>query len=324
MKRDFRTIFEPYPASIKLSHQSKIYLSGSCFAENIGKKIKELKFPVIINPFGISYNPISIHQSICLNSASEVESSENEGIHFSYDLHSELNSNSEKNFRINVQQAIEDQSNFLKTESTIILSYGTAWVYEEKATGKIVNNCHKQPSNLFTKRLLSVAEIVNSWELAKKHLEENYPNKNYIFTISPVRHLKDGFRENQLSKSTLHLAVEEICKNERNCHYFPAYELLQDDLRDYRFYKEDLLHPNETAVHYIWDNFSETYFSKGTQLINQQIEKFNTSLQHRAFQPGSAKHQKFLLNLKSKIKAFQLANNLDFQTEINFLKTQIV
>jgi hypothetical protein len=122
----------------------------------------------------------------------------------------------------------------------------------------------------------------------------------------------------------LHLAVEEIQKNDANCQYFPAYELLIDDLRDYRFYKEDLLHPNETAVQYIWEFFSEAYFPKGTQLINQQIEKFNTSLQHRAFQPDSAKHQQFLLKLKSKIKAFQLANNLDFQTEIEFVKQQIV
>tara|TARA_B110000046_G_scaffold15690_1_gene15021 strand:- start:31019 stop:31993 length:975 start_codon:yes stop_codon:yes gene_type:complete len=324
MKRDFRTIFEPKPASIKLSHQSKIYLSGSCFAENIGKKIKELKFPVLINPFGISYNPTSIHQSICLNIASKVESKASEGIHFSYDLHSELNSNSEQNFRINIQQAIDNQHNFLKTQGTIILSYGTAWVYEEKATGKIANNCHKQPPKLFTKRLLSVKEITDSWKVAKKYLDENYPCKNYIFTISPVRHLKNGFRENQLSKSILHLAVEEICNDESKCHYFPAYELLQDDLRDYRFYKEDMLHPNETAVEYIWESFAESYFSKGTRLINQQIEKFNTSLQHRAFQPDSAKHQKFLLNLKSKIKAFQMANDLDLQTEIDFLKQQIL
>ena len=324
MKRDFRTIFEPNADSIKLSHESKIYLSGSCFTENIGKKMSELKFTALINPFGISYNPISIHQSLRLIDASEINSEVDEGIHFSYDLHSELNSNSEENFRINVQQAIDTQNNFLKTNSTIILSYGTAWVYEENATGKIVTNCHKQPSNLFTKRLLTVAEIVASWEFTKEYLAENFPDKNYIFTVSPVRHLKDGFRENKLRKSTLHLAVEEICKNESNCHYFPAYELVQDDLRDYRFYKEDLLHPNETAVQYIWEYFSETYFSKGTQLINQQIEKLNTSLQHRAFQPDSAKHQKFLLNLKSKIKAFQFANNLDFQTEIDFLKTQII
>ncbi len=324
MKNDFRTVFEPLTSELRLSHSSKIYLSGSCFTENIGKKLGDLKFQALANPFGISYNPISIHNTLCLNTNSEVKSTEVEGIHFSYDLHSEMNSNSELSFQGNIKEVIAKQDVILNSESTIILSYGTAWVYEEKATGKIVNNCQKQPSALFTKRLLSVAEIVESWKHTKKYLDEKYPSKNYIFTISPVRHLKDGFRENQLSKSILHVAVEEICSVDNKCHYFPAYELLLDDLRDYRFYKDDLLHPNETAIHYIWENFSETYFAKGTQLINQQVEKINTSLQHRAFQPDSVKHQQFLLKLKSKIKAFQLANDLDFQTEIEFLKQQIL
>lgn len=324
MKRHFRTTLDPQPSEVNLNHQSKLYLSGSCFAENIGKKLNDLKFPVLVNPFGISYNPISIHKSICLENTTQVKRIASEGIHFSYDLHSEMNSNSEQGFNDNLQQAILKQHEFLNTESTLILSYGTAWVYEELDSGKIANNCQKQPSKLFTKRLLSVSEIVESWKETKDYLTNNFPSKDFIFTISPVRHLKDGFRENQLSKSTLHLVVEEICNGESNCHYFPAYELLQDDLRDYRFYKDDLLHPNETAIQYIWDNFSESYLSKGTQLINQQIEKFNTSLQHRAFQPDSAKHQRFLLNLKSKLKAFQLANDLNFQTEIDFIKQQIV
>jgi len=301
-----------------------MYLSGSCFAENIGKKLTELKFSALVNPFGINYNPISIHKSLCVKNASEIKSTAVEGIYFSCHLHSEMNSNSEVRFQATIKEAISKQNDFLNSESTMILSYGTAWVYEEKATGKIVTNCQKQPSKLFTKRLLSVAEVVDSWKRTKVYLDKNFPSKNYIFTISPVRHLKDGVRENQLSKSTLHLAVAEICTAEIGCHYFPAYELLQDDLRDYRFYKEDLLHPNETAIQYIWECFSQTYFAKGTQLKNQQIKKFNTSLQHRAFQPESAKHQQFLLNLQSKIKAFQLANDLDFQTEIDFIKQQIL
>ena len=197
-------------------------------------------------------------------------------------------------------------------------------MYEKIVGGVLVNNCHKQPSKLFSKRMLSVEEIVNSWKTTKKYLEERFGEQDYIFTISPVRHLKDGFRENQLSKSTLHLAVNEICNNHDSCHYFPAYELLLDDLRDYRFYKDDLLHPNTQAVNYIWESFSACYFNKGTILLNEQIQKFNTSLQHRAFQPDSKKHQQFLLKLKSKIKAFQVANDLDFSTEINFIKSQIV
>ena len=135
---------------------------------------------------------------------------------------------------------------------------------------------------------------------------------------------KDGVRENQLSKSILHLAVDQICANFKNCSYFPAYELLLDDLRDYRFFNDDLLHPNQLAINYIWNKFSSSYFDSTTIAINQQIEKFNTSLQHRSFQADSQQHQKFLINLKSKIKAFQFANNLDFKMEIDYLKSQIL
>lgn len=324
MQRDFRTILYPTKQTLELNHQSKVYLTGSCFAENIGQKLMELKFRALVNPFGISYNPISIHKTLCLNSSTDVESTMVEGVHFSYDVHSVLNSTTKEGFQENLQMAIDKQKEHLKAKGTIILSYGTAWVYEKVADGEIANNCHKQPSKLFTKRLLSVNEIVESWNITKSKLENNYPEHHFIFTVSPVRHLKDGFHENQLSKSTLQLAVNEICKQHINCSYFPAYEIVLDDLRDYRFFKDDLLHPNQFAVDYIWEYFSDSYFSKGTKLLNQQIEKFNISLQHRAFQPDSAKHQQFLLNLKSKIKAFQLANDLDFQTEIDFIKSQIV
>ena len=324
MQRDFRTILEPKPNGLVIDHGTKVYLSGSCFAENIGKKLKELKFDTATNPFGISYNPISIHKNLIRADVAQIKPNEKEGHYFSYDLHSDLNARTEEEFYNNLQQAIDTQNEYLNAEGVIIITYGTAWVYEENESQRVVNNCHKQRAELFTKRMLSVEEIVASWEQTMKGLSEKYPTKDFIFTISPVRHLKDGFRENQLSKSTLHLAVNEICEAHDTCHYFPAYELLLDDLRDYRFYKDDLLHPNTQAVNYIWENFSACYFKKGTTLLNEQIQKFNTSLHHRAFQPDSVKHQQFLLKLKSKIKAFQLANDLNFKTEIDFLKSQIL
>jgi hypothetical protein len=172
--------------------------------------------------------------------------------------------------------------------------------------------------------MLSVDEITASWKETYAYLKANFPEKNILFTVSPVRHLKDGIRENQLSKSTLHLAVAEICSTFNNCNYFPAYELMMDDLRDYRFFKDDFIHPNQLAINYIWDKFSASYFEPTTVLLNRQIEKLKTSLQHRAFQPDSKKHQQFLLNLKSKIKAFQLVHDLDFKTEIDFIKSQIL
>lgn len=324
MHKNFRTEISPQQAPLELNHHSNIYLTGSCFTGNIGQKLSDLKFSALVNTFGISYNPISIHKTLCLNHSSEIRSTSVEGIHYSYDFHSELNSNTKEGLIENIDSALKRQESHLNSESTIIISYGTAWVYEKIEGGELVNNCQKQPSKLFSKRMLSVEEIVHSWNVTKKHLQERFGQMHYIFTISPVRHLKDGFRENQLSKSTLHLAVNDICNNHDSCHYFPAYELLIDDLRDYRFYKDDLLHPNTQAINYIWENFSACYFNKGTILLNEQIQKFNTSLQHRAFQPDSLKHQQFLLKLKSKIKAFQVANDLDFQKEINFIKSQIV
>lgn len=324
MQTDFRTVLDIQEGSIKLDHNTGFLLNGSCFSENIGQKLTDSKFKICSNPFGISYNPISIHQNIALTSSEQIKFEEREGIHFSYQLHSQLNASSKEDFQINISEAIEQQKGLLEKEGVLIITYGTAWIYEEIESNQIVNNCQKQPSKLFQKRLLSVQEIVTSWQKTTEYLKNNFPSKKIIFTVSPVRHLKDGFRENQLSKSILHLAVEQICNKDSTCSYFPSYELVMDDLRDYRFFKDDFLHPNELAINYIWDKFSNNYFSKSTLLLMQQVEKFNKAIQHRAFQADSKQHQKFLLNLKSKIKAFQFANNLDFKVEIDYLKSQIL
>jgi hypothetical protein len=324
MQDEFRTIVIVDKSDHLLNHESNILLQGSCFAENIGAKLSTLKFNSLSNPFGISYNPISIHQNIIRNEVLESELQNIEGIHFSYQLHSELNTDGREGLRHNINQAVIKQRAILEKDGALFISYGTAWVYELKENNTLVNNCHKQPSKLFRKRMLSVDEITASWKETYAYLKANFPEKNILFTVSPVRHLKDGIRENQLSKSTLHLAVAEICSTFNNCNYFPAYELMMDDLRDYRFFKDDFIHPNQLAINYIWDKFSTSYFEPTTVLLNRQIEKLNTSLQHRAFQPDSKKHQQFLLNLKSKIKAFQLVHDLDFKTEIDFIKSQIL
>lgn len=321
MQTEFRTTFNINPSENQFSHLNSFLLMGSCFSKNIGSKLKEAKFDTLCNPFGISYNPISIHQQLQPNFEASI--SELEGIYFSHDLHSDQNQQSESEFLLNFNNQKNRLNKQLKNQPNLIITYGTSWVYELISEKKIVNNCQKIPSRIFTKRLLSVEEIVESWNKLATLLKTNYPKINVIFTISPVRHLKDGFHENQLSKSTLMLAINKICSSAENCSYFPSYELVIDDLRDYRFFTDDMIHPNEQAIEYIWNFFTQTYFSPATLQLLQQIKKLNTSLQHRAFQPDSAKHQRFLLNLKSKIKAFQLANNLDFEEEINYLKRQI-
>ena len=187
-----------------------------------------------------------------------------------------------------------------------------------------MNNCHKLPAKDFTKRLLSVSEIVSSFNSCYKSLVEKY-NKDFkvVFTLSPVRHLKDGFHENQLSKASLLLAIESICNQNNNCIYFPAYEIVMDDLRDYRFYKEDMVHPNEQAIEYIWEIFKSTYFDSKTLDLIQEIVKTQRSFSHNAFHEKSESHQQFLKKLLNQIQQLSSAHQLDFKKEINSIQQRL-
>lgn len=249
MKTDFRTTFKITKSSIQFNHKDAFLLIGSCFSENIGKQLNNLKFDCISNPLGISYNPISIHQLLQLSSPLKVEA--REGIFFSYHLHSELNQMNEASFHATVKKQFLMQQQQLEKQGTLIITYGTAWVYELKEENTIVNNCQKMPASHFNKRMLSINEIVNSWQTTHSALQHKFPDLNIIFTLSPVRHLKDGVRENQLSKAVLNIAIQQICEQYNNCSYFPSYEIMMDDLRDYRFYEADLIHPNQIAIDYI-------------------------------------------------------------------------
>jgi len=321
MKTDFRTIINPVNHPVVLDHKSPTLLIGSCFSENMGQKFKSLKFDSISNPLGISYNPISIHEVLQLNQKVNPES--NNGIFFSYQLHSGLNQLNKTAYQTKVQQQLEIQRTQLSKNGTLIITYGTAWVHELKDAKQIVNNCHKMPGSKFSKRLLSVDEIIDSWTTTSEYLTQHFSQKQILFTISPIRHLKDGARENQLSKSTLHLAVDRICSEFKNCAYFPSYEIMLDDLRDYRFYKEDMTHPNNLAINYIWEKFSNLIFSEDTRKLNKEIEKVNTALLHKPFHSKSEQHQQFLIHLLERIVTLQERSALDFQAEITNLQTQI-
>ena len=321
MKTDFRTTFSIPEHQNKLNRDNSFTLIGSCFSENIGKKLSSLKFDSISNPLGISYNPISIHQLLQLETPLSVE--HRDDVFFSYQLHSELNQLNEEAFHASVQRQFQLQNQQLAKQGTLIITYGTAWVYELKEGETIVNNCQKTPSNQFNKRMLSVEEIVSSWERAQSFLQREFPELNIVFTLSPVRHLKDGVRENQLSKSVLTIAIEQISAQHENCSYFPSYEIMMDDLRDYRFYEADLIHPNQIAIDYIWKSFELCYFSENTRLINQELSKITASLQHKAFQAQSEKHQHFLKQLLQKTVQFQAQKGIDFQSEIEDLQAQI-
>lgn len=291
-----------YPFSV--SHEEKIISFGSCFSENIGRKLLDNKFDVCINPFGILFNPISVCKAInqCVVNYRHKESDldSNQEIQFSYSHHSSFSSLNKKETLQLINEGIKKGNKYLKKSKTLIITLGTAWVYRLKETNEVVANCYKIPQNQFNKELLSVADIVNTLNNSIANLKEKNPEINIITTISPVRHWKDGVVENQQSKATLHLAFKEINESNDNCHYFPSYELMMDELRDYRFYAKDLLHPSEIAIDYIWEKFGDSFFTEETKKLNKRISQIQKEKNHRPFNPESTEFVEFSKQLVEK------------------------
>lgn len=323
MKTEFRTPIHLAQEQFSINHKTSLLLMGSCFTEHIGQLLDSHKYRTLSNPFGISYHPLAIHHQLKLENIDSIFIEESNGIHFSYDFHSQLNTLKKEEYLNKLSQQLDQLQQSLTQSDIVFITYGTAWVYELSETGKMVNNCHQQPAKQFNKRLLSVDEILSSWEETEAFIKERYGSKKVVFTISPVRHLKDGFHENQLSKATLKLAIEAICKSNGN-YYFPAYEIMMDDLRDYRFYKDDLLHPNQLAIDYIWNCFEQCYFDEETKTLNRQIKKLFNAFYHKAFQPASEKHQNFIRQLIEKFKDLEELSGIDFQKETKELTTRLL
>ena len=308
-------------SEFKIDHKGEVLLMGSCFSQNIRIKLEESKFKVSKNSFGIIYNPISIAQNI--NRLNNGNLYTNQDI-YSYKDKKVVNFSNQNSspatgenefLNLENENLKKDLSTFNQVK-TIVLTFGTAWVYQWKGTQQVVANCHKIPDTFFTNRLLSVSEIVKAYEPIIAQMAE----KNIVFTISPVRHVKGGLYENTLSKSTLHLAIKELVNNYSNCYYFPAYELVVDELRDYRFYKEDMVHPTDQAVNYVWTKFSEAYFSKETKYLNGDIEKIRLASFHKPFDYKSEDHQAFI---KKQLEVMENLTTqhpfLDFMEEKNRL-----
>jgi len=272
---------------------------GSCFAENIGEKLQKSKFRILVNPFGVIYNPESIRISALRilekQLFTEDEMFEHEGSWKSFSHHSRFSALTAAQFLENANQKLEEASAFFQNTDILIITFGTAWVYSLKDSGAVVSNCHKLPASLFSRKRLSIDSIVESYSELIKALLKQRPALQILFTVSPVRHWKDGAHENQVSKATLLLAVEQIQHHfPDNTAYFPAYEIMLDELRDYRFYAEDMIHPNETAISYIWERFSDAFFNAETRKQIAEIEKLLAAIQHRPFHPQSEKFQSFV------------------------------
>jgi lysophospholipase L1-like esterase len=292
-----------------INYDSNIFLLGSCFSENIGNKLNHFKFQSIQNPFGILFHPKAIETLITNAVNQKVYSSEdvflqNEVWH-SFDVHSSLSSENDKSLLKKINAAISVTNKKLKEASHIIITLGTSWVYRFIETDTIVANCHKIPQKKFLKELLTVDEITKSLSTILVLLKSINKNIHITFTVSPIRHLKDGFVENTQSKSNLISAIHTILVD-TNVSYFPSYEIMMDELRDYRFYAEDMIHPNKTAINYIWEKFVDTRFSEESLPTMKEIEAIQKGILHRPFHEKSEQHQHFLEKIvkrKEKIKS---------------------
>jgi hypothetical protein len=309
---DFTTKVPTVKSDHPIYYHSNMLSIGSCFAENMGEKFQYFKFQITTNPFGIIFNPVSI-ENLISRAVNKQQFTEN-NIFFHNDLwhcfevHSQLSHPDKEELLQNLNQILEQTNTQIAKATDIIITYGTSWVYRNKTANAIVANCHKLPQNQFDKEILSVETSKESIQNTVEMIRKINPNCHFIFTISPVRHIKDGFVENQRSKANLIVALQNFLDTEHyklNTEYFPSYEIMMDELRDYRFYASDMLHPNQVAIDYIWERFVESHINETSYPILEEVATIQKGLAHKPFNPNSKVHQHFLENLNYKIECLQ-------------------
>ncbi len=285
-----------------IDYNSKILLLGSCFVENIDNKLDYFKFQSAVNPFGIMFHPKAI-ETLISNAINQKEYTEkdiffhNERWHC-FDAHSVLSSILKEDLLETLNNKLKLTNKQIHESTHLIITLGTAWVYKYIESNQIVANCHKISQGQFTKAILSVDKIVSSIENIENLMRSKNPNIQIIYTVSPVRHLKDGFIENSQSKSHLITAIHKVLN--RNSFYFPSYEIMMDELRDYRFYAEDMIHPSNIAINYIWEKFQQIWIASEASIIMNEVEQIQKGLLHKPFNPDSKLHQKFLQLLEAR------------------------
>ncbi|MCD8193093.1 MAG: GSCFA domain-containing protein [Tannerellaceae bacterium] len=326
---EFRTIVPLGKTNLSISHKDPLLLLGSCFTENIGNKLIENKFPANLNPFGILYNPASILKAITLlikpQEFTPAHLIEHEGLFHSFMHHSNFSSASPTECLVTINNRLTTGAASLKKASVLLITFGTAYIYTLKETGEIVANCHKLPERYFNRTLLTVKEIVSDWEELLKNVWEYNPELKILYTVSPIRHLKDGAHGNQISKATLLLAIDELIKlNPEQSFYFPAYEIMLDELRDYRFYTEDMVHPSGLAIAYIWEQFSSHFFSPEAKEILHHWQEIRKAIQHKPFQPASEAYKRFIYQTLLKMeRLYEKFPYFDIEKEIVQLRSKI-
>lgn len=300
----FQTQIPIQKSDFPINYSSKLLLLGSCFAENMAEKFEYFKFQISTNPFGIIFNPVSLEKllvrSIRKNYFTEEDIFFHNDLWHCYEVHSELSRPNKEVYLAKLNEIINSTNRQIGTLTHCLITLGTSWAYRHIETNEIVANCHKVPQKQFVKELLSIAQIEQSLRNIISEILTINPNCKFIFTVSPVRHIKDGFVENNVSKAHLISALNSFNSKLPASNYFPSYEIMIDELRDYRFYAEDMLHPNQTAIDYIWIKFFENCVNEKEFDVMQQVCDIQKAMHHRPFNPNSESHLKFLENLNQK------------------------
>ncbi|MGQ1890367.1 GSCFA domain-containing protein [Thermophagus sp. OGC60D27] len=311
MLSEFRTIVDVGRVEATIDVDSRVMLMGSCFTDNIGSKFVENRLHALVNPFGDIYNPVSaarllnrvINRNLCTNR----ELVQHEGLWHHFDFHGQFSNPEKETVCGRINETIEQVSRFLKSADFLLLTFGTSFVYERSDTSQIVANCHKFPSAFFSRYRLEPEEIISLYKELIVSLRVFNPNLKIIFTVSPVRHWKDGAHQNQVSKAALFLAIDKLCEVFEKVWYFPAYEILMDDLRDYRFYDEKMFNPSHAAIEYIWRRFVDALFTVRAQNYLKRIEKVKRARNHRFFHPDPVLQSRFAQ------KTLQLIDEIESQ-----------
>lgn len=317
------------PSPFPITYADTLLGLGSCFADNIGSRLADYKFNVEVNPFGTLYNPFSIASAVeRLKSGrpyTEADLFFHDGAYHSFDHHSRFSAATAGDCLDGINESLERASRRLTGVTTVLVTLGTSYVYRLKDSGRIVANCHKLPENRFERRRHEPEEIAAVCSELVGNLTAVNPDVRVIFTVSPIRHWKDGAHGNQLSKAALLLGIDRVCRAvPAHTDYFPAYEIVMDELRDYRFYADDMLHPSPLAVQYVWERFGDRYFSAATRQITDEWEAIRKASAHRPFDAQSEAYQKFIVQTLLKIERItEKFPSFDATNEIQFLKSKL-
>ncbi len=325
---DFRTTFNIAPSPFKITYNDPVMFIGSCFASSMGKQFEFGHMPVMINPAGAAYNPSSVADNLemIINKRIFVfeDLYKDNGKYLSFFHNTEFTSSDSVKVLEKINGKLMLAHEFLKSARFLFITFGTARIYIKKNDGMIVSNCHKLPTAFFNTGMLSVDGIFERWDKLLEKLHSFNPDLKIVFTVSPVRHWKDGAHGNQISKSVLFLAIEQLLANNMQPGYFPAYELLMDDLRDYRFYDDDMLHPSSEAIEYIWNAFAAAYFDRSTLDTRKEVTRITKAMQHRLLTDSESGVSKFATTMLGMIESISLRNpSIDLTREKEYFLSML-